>query len=61
MMNVPIKIHKGLGVGSSSNLGIESIGDSTASCLCARYYKGISQMNANAVICGGGERHGRFY
>lgn len=52
-MNVPIKIHKDIGVGSCSNLGIESLGDETASCLCARYYKGLSQMNANAVLVGG--------
>lgn len=52
-MNIPILIHKGIGKGSSQNLGIEEIGNTEVSCLCARDYKGISRMRANAVIVGG--------
>lgn len=54
-MNVPILIHKGIGKGSSQNLGIEKLNNSEASCLCARDYKGISRMRANATIVGRAE------
>lgn len=47
---VPVKISKKSGT-PVNNMKIKNVGAQTASCLSARYYKGLSEDNCNGILC----------